>query len=80
MSDLAQDLRSALEERRPGGRVGDVYARLCKVIDRMLDSGEMPEPYTGPRTPEGERARAELLASIEREAEAEAASLLPGDP
>ena len=79
---LAQDLRSALEERRPGGRAGDVCARLCKVIDRMLETGEMPPPYTGPRTPEGERARAELLASIDAEeaAEAEAASLLPGDP
>ena len=65
MNDLAQDLRSALEERRPGGRAGDVYARLC----RMIDSGEMPEPYTGPRSPEGERVRAALLASIEAEAE-----------
>ena len=72
MSDLAQDLRAALETGRPGVRAGDVCARLCKVIDRMLETGEMPEPYTGPRTPEGERARAELLASIDAEAEAEA--------
>ena len=74
---LAQDLRSALETGRPGGRAGDVCARLCKVIDRMIETGEMPEPYTGPRSPEGERVRAQLLASIDAE---EAASLLTGDP
>ena len=72
MSELSDALATALETGRPGGRAGDVCARLCKVIDRMIETGEMPEPYTGPRTPEGERARAELLASIEAE---EAASL-----